>query len=205
MEGSKLNHSEVKVEDFDHHKHVRIPIRRFRSPKLILAPRVRPKKTSSTSTAKEDQRLVIDAFPCHEVFMFLNQQFLGALQVEYQNKAKSPFEAHPIPMWTFLTCICFYSVVFAFKMHLKARNGYLAFILKHILLVSGSLSSASLLCIFQPHQHFWFLYVIIGLYAPVMLACHLLKNQVFKFVGTTMTSACQLRQNLNLFCGCMRK
>lgn len=157
----------------------------------------------STSTKKKDQELVIAAFPWHEVFMFLNQQFLGALQVEYQNKTKSPFETHPIHMWTFLTSICFYSVILAFKINIKAcSNDHFAFILKHVLLVLGSLSSASLLCIFQPGQHFWFLYVI-GIYMPLMLAHHLLQNQVLKVLGTIMTSASQLRDYLNMFCGCI--
>ncbi|TKY63668.1 hypothetical protein E2542_SST13547 [Spatholobus suberectus] len=199
MEESKLE-SEVRVEDID--KHVRIPIHRFRVRRVLnLAPRVKPKKTSSTSTTKMDQPLVIAAFPCHEVFMFLNQQFLGALQVEYQNNAKSPFETHPIHMWTFLTSICFYSVVLAFKMNLQARSGNFALILKHVLLVSGLLSSASLLSIFHPRQNFWFLYVI-GIYIPVMLAHHLLKNRL----STTITTlAFQLRANLNLFCGRLRQ
>ncbi|CAJ1948631.1 unnamed protein product [Sphenostylis stenocarpa] len=79
MEGSKLQSEERVVEDNDH-KHLRIQIRRLRARRVNLAPRVKPKKSSSTSTTKKDQRLVITAFPCHEVFMFLNQHFLGALQ-----------------------------------------------------------------------------------------------------------------------------
>ncbi|KAK7390191.1 hypothetical protein VNO78_25490 [Psophocarpus tetragonolobus] len=110
MEGPKLE-SEVRVDDVDNFKHVRIPINRLRSRRLYLALRVKPKKTSSTSTSstKKYQLLGFSLFPCHEIFMFLNQQFLGALQVEYQNKSKSPFETHPIHMWTFLTSICLYS------------------------------------------------------------------------------------------------
>ena len=155
----------------------------------------------STSATKKDQRLVIAAFPCHEVFVFLNQQFLGVLQVEYQNKTKSPFETHPIHMWTFLTSICFYSVVLAFKVHPKARTGHFAIILKNVLILSGSLSSASLLSILQPRHHFWFLYAI-GLYIPLMMAHqHFLKNQVLKVVTRIITSAFLLRDNLNLICG----
>ncbi|RDX86113.1 hypothetical protein CR513_32596, partial [Mucuna pruriens] len=204
MEGFKLE-SEVRVDEDIHHNHVRFPIRRLRAPRLHLASRVKPKKTSSTSTIKKDQQLVIAAFPCHEVFMFLNQQFLGVLQVEYQNKAKSLSETHPIPMWTFLTATCFYNVILAFKINLKARSGNFGLILEHVLLVSGSLSSASLLSIFQPHQHFWFLYVTIGIYIALMLVHHLLKNQVLMVITTRMTSAFQLRANLNLFCGRLRQ
>ncbi|RZC18918.1 hypothetical protein D0Y65_005945 [Glycine soja] len=72
MEGSKLEIiSEVRVEDNIDHKYVRIPIHRLRARRLNLALRVKPKKTSSTSTKKKDQELVIAAFPWHELPAFL--------------------------------------------------------------------------------------------------------------------------------------
>ncbi|KOM57676.1 hypothetical protein LR48_Vigan11g070900 [Vigna angularis] len=104
-------------------------------------------------------------------------------------------------MWTFLASICFYSVVLAFKVHLKAPCGHFSIFLENVLIVSGSLSSASLLSIFQPRHHFWFLYAI-GLNVPLMLAHqHLLKNLVLNVIARIMTSAFQLRENLNLFFG----
>ncbi|BAT97648.1 hypothetical protein VIGAN_09115800, partial [Vigna angularis var. angularis] len=86
-EGSKLEGEVRVVEDIDL-KHVRIPIYRLRARRNNLPKRVKPKKTSSTSTTKKNKPLVSAAFPCHEVFTFLNQHFLGALQVEYQNKTR---------------------------------------------------------------------------------------------------------------------
>jgi len=137
--------------------------------------------------------------------MFLNQHFLGALQVEYQNKTKSPFETHPFHMWTFLASICFYSVVLAFKIHLKAPCAHFSMFLQNVLIVSGSLSSASLLSIFQPLHHFWFLYAI-GLCMPLMLAHqYLLKNLVLKVVAGITTSAFQLRDNLCMVFGRIRQ
>ena len=132
----------------------------------------------STSTTKCDEQ-VIYAMPCHVVFVFLNPQLLGALQVDYQSKNKSPFETHPLHMWIFLTSMCFYSVLLGFKIRMQARSGYFALILNHVLLVSGSLSSASLLSIFQPRLLVWFL-CIIGLYVPVIVAHHLMKTPLLK-------------------------
>lgn len=124
-------------------------------------------------------------FSCHAVFVFLDSILFGVIQAEYQNKSKTPSEAHPLQMRTFITSISIYSFLLCVKFYINPKStprrlarGYLLYldhILSYLLLVSGSISSVSLLSIliFLPPLLLWFL-IIIWASLPFLMAPQLL-------------------------------
>ena len=88
--------------------------------------------------------------PWHAVFAFLNPLLIGVLQVQCQGQSVSPFDTHRSDMWTFLLATLVYC--FAFAANIKRRGGRTTYALisGHVALISGSLSSVSLVSVFLP-------------------------------------------------------
>lgn len=92
------------------------------------------------------------SMPWHAIFAFLNPLLVGVLQVKGQSSKVSPFDTHPADMWTFLLATLLYCFAFAanIKYHGQRTSASYSRISGHVALLSGSLSSVSLLSIFLP-------------------------------------------------------
>ncbi|TQD70193.1 hypothetical protein C1H46_044273 [Malus baccata] len=94
----------------------------------------------------------ISSMPWHAIFAFLNPLLIGVLQVKCQGATESPFDTHPRHMWIFLSTTLVYC--FALAANIKSRRNCTAIFYSrmsgHIALLTGSLSSVSLVSIFFP-------------------------------------------------------
>ncbi|PON82949.1 hypothetical protein TorRG33x02_212450 [Trema orientale] len=114
--------------------------------------------------------------PWHTVFAFLNPLLIGVLQVKCQGASLSAFDTDPANMYTFLLATLVYC--FAFASNLKCRRRRRdwtnhALLFDHMALISGSLSSVSLVSVFLPGlpgQLIFFSWIIL----PVFLSRHLI-------------------------------
>lgn len=92
----------------------------------------------------------VSSMPWHAVFAFLNPLLIGLLQVKFQGTSVSPFDTNPAQFHTFLLATLVYCLAFA--THMKCRRGPTNYtsLSGHMALISGSLSSISLVSIFLP-------------------------------------------------------
>ncbi|KAL4599869.1 hypothetical protein ACB092_11G158500 [Castanea dentata] len=134
----------------------------------------------------------------HEIFMSLNPLLLALLQVDYHT--------HPANVWGFLAGTCLYFLALELKMKINTRSESYYRILGHVLLISGALSSVSLLSIFLPRSPGWLPFIIL----PFMIArpllvhvCHWLFQVILKvtpqvgnFFGRLMASITVQQQQL---------
>lgn len=92
--------------------------------------------------------------PWHAAFGFLNPLLIGVLQVKCQGQALSPFETHTRAMWTFLLATFVYSFAVAAYVKRNRRpqktNNYRKIVSGDVAIISGSLSSVSLVSILVP-------------------------------------------------------
>lgn len=88
--------------------------------------------------------------PWHAVFAFLNPLLIGLLQVQSQSTMDSPFKTHPANMWTFLLATVLYCLAFAANIKRRRLRSRYALFSRDVALISGSLSSVSLISIFLP-------------------------------------------------------
>ncbi|CAL0324615.1 unnamed protein product [Lupinus luteus] len=140
-------------------------------------------KQERSQTTSNDQ-VLISSIPWHSTFIFLDPLLIGVLQVEYQNKKESPFDTYPVQMKTFLISICIYSTLLGIKIHTtQTRGGYQIQILSFVLLLSGSLSSASLLSILFQQPLLWVMLITWGL-MPIILCGLLSKSSLCWILGT---------------------
>ncbi|OIW00964.1 hypothetical protein TanjilG_10042 [Lupinus angustifolius] len=128
-------------------------------------------------TTSNDEDLS-SSIPWHSIFIFLDPLLIGVLQVEYQNKKESPFDTYPIQMKTFLTSICIYSTLLGIKIHRTQTQ-----ILSFVLLLSGSLSSASLLAILFQQPLLWVMLITWGL-VSIILCGFFTKSSLCWILGT---------------------
>ncbi|KAF7825325.1 hypothetical protein G2W53_016489 [Senna tora] len=78
------------------------------------------------------------------------------LQVEFQNKDKSPFQTHAPNMWIFFASTCVHCLGLAFEMKIQTSSGtLLCSIITNFILFSGALSSLSLASVFLPRALGW--------------------------------------------------
>lgn len=94
------------------------------------------------------------SIPIHAIFIFLNPLMVDLLQVEYQTKKTSPFEAHAPNMWIFFVATCVHCLGLAFE--IKLKNYYSSCkLFSNFVLFSGALSSVSLASVFLPNMLGW--------------------------------------------------
>ncbi|KAJ1378317.1 Ribonuclease H-like superfamily [Sesbania bispinosa] len=146
-----------------------------------------PRQSSTTTSNVED---LIPSIPCHAIFVFLDPILLGVLQVDYQNKKESPFDTHQLQMQTFLTAISIYSALLGTKIHTQHLNQ----VLSYGLLLSGALSSASLLSILLQRQLLWIVLFIWGSIPLILARDHLLKSEImFRVIEMRVKFTCGIR------------
>ncbi|KAK7255400.1 hypothetical protein RIF29_28809 [Crotalaria pallida] len=115
----------------------------------------------------------------HIIFTSMVTLLVSVLQV----KQESPFDTHPVLMQTFLAAISINSAVLGIKIRTQNHTGsYQPQILKLLLLLSGSLSSASLLAILLHRQLFWVLFITWG-FVPLIVAREFLKCSAYWVSG----------------------
>ncbi|KAE9610782.1 hypothetical protein Lalb_Chr07g0190261 [Lupinus albus] len=136
------------------------------------------------SQTTSNDEVLISSIPWHSIFIFLDPLLIGVIQVEYQNKKESPFDSYPIQMKTFLISICIYCTVFGVMIHkTRTRGSYQTQILSFVLLLSGSLSSASLLSILFQQPLLWVMLITWGL-VPITFCGFLSKSSLSWILGT---------------------
>ncbi|KAL0007794.1 hypothetical protein SO802_009296, partial [Lithocarpus litseifolius] len=176
------------------------PLRKFRVRRVRIVQRVYAKKSKSfhLQLSQASVQDFISSAPTHVVFVFLIQSLIGLIQVEYQSKSLSPFDTHPISMWTSFGAICIYSLGLATKMEPKARSASYSKVLSHVILISGVLSSASLASTLLPRFIIWAI-------LPIMLT-YILNKHVYKWLYQEIVKAnyhaCEI---LNRFLNMMQR
>ena len=134
----------------------------------------------------------ISSAPCHEVFIFLITSLIGLIQVDYQSKSLSPFDTHPISMWTSFAAINIFSMGLAIKMELQTRSPSYSKILSQVIYISGVLSSASLASTLFPG-----LFIILVILAIMLI--YILYKLMYKWIVRANSQVCKI---LNRFLDC---
>ena len=88
--------------------------------------------------------------PYHAVFVFLNPLLVAVLQVNNQGTNKYSFETHPASLWVFLLATIVYCFAFVADIKSQDHNTSYAQLYSLVAVISGSLSSVSLISIFLP-------------------------------------------------------
>ncbi|KAI9180215.1 hypothetical protein LWI28_002419 [Acer negundo] len=88
--------------------------------------------------------------PYHAVFGFLIPLLVALLQVNNQGTNKYSFETHQANLWVFLLATFVYCVAFAADIQSKFYSTNYAKLSRFVAVISGSLSSVSLISIFLP-------------------------------------------------------
>ncbi|XP_057744221.1 uncharacterized protein LOC130962138 [Arachis stenosperma] len=134
----------------------------------------------SPASSDDDEEFFNSTIPCHAIFIFLDSLLLGMLQLEYQNKNKSPWVTHSIQIQTFLMAGCIYCAVLGINIFNKqARSGYKGKILSFVLLIFGSISCASLLSIMLHPILLWTVLIIWGSILIILMDYHSLKSLIY--------------------------
>ncbi|CAN6566439.1 unnamed protein product [Malus baccata var. baccata] len=132
----------------------------------------------------------ISSMPWHAIFAFLNPLLIGVLQVKCQGANVSPFDTHPRVMWIFLSTTLVYC--FAFAVNIKSRRNcttiFYSRMSGHIALLTGSLSSVSLVSIFFPsvldERLVFFSWIIM----PLIVGRTLIRRMCQKICKSTMNA-----------------
>ncbi|CAK9166867.1 unnamed protein product, partial [Ilex paraguariensis] len=85
--------------------------------------------------------------PSHEIFKYLVPLLFAAVAMKCQVKNVDPFEARPINMWCFVIATIIYSITLGIMERNKNHAAKYLQIIDHVILVSGALSSVSLLSV----------------------------------------------------------
>ncbi|KAH7576298.1 hypothetical protein ACOSP7_003466 [Xanthoceras sorbifolium] len=91
--------------------------------------------------------------PYHAVFGFLIPLLIAVLQVNNQGTNNYSFETHPTNLWAFLLATLVYCLAFAADIKYQFYNPRLSYaqLSRLVAVISGSLSSVSLISIFLPY------------------------------------------------------
>ena len=139
----------------------------------------------------------ISSAPCHEVFIFLITSLIGLIQVDYQSKSLSPFDTHPISMWTSFAAINIFSMGLATKMELQTRSPSDSKILSQVIYISGVLSSASLASTLFPG-----LFIILVILAIMLI--YILYKLMYKWIVRANSQVCKILKGF-LDCNMMQR
>ncbi|KAK3195083.1 hypothetical protein Dsin_026393 [Dipteronia sinensis] len=88
--------------------------------------------------------------PYHAVFGFLIPLLIALLQVNDNGGSACYFETHPVNMWVFLLATFAYCIAFVADFQSKFYSTKYAKLSRFIAVISGSLSSVSIISIFLP-------------------------------------------------------
>ncbi|CAK9159391.1 unnamed protein product [Ilex paraguariensis] len=88
--------------------------------------------------------------PSHEIFKYLVPLLFAAVATKCQVKNEDPFEARPINMWCFVIATIIYGIALGIMERNKNHVAKYLHIIDHVILVSGALSSVSLLSVLLP-------------------------------------------------------
>ncbi|KAL4395118.1 Transmembrane protein, putative [Arachis hypogaea] len=192
--------NEISLVEDIHNKEVNISISRIKPTRRIkMAATLNQRKLSkfvmrcscrlkynrhssidSPASSDDDEEFFNSTIPCHAIFIFLDSLLLGMLQLEYQNKNKSPWVTNSIQIQTFLMAGCIYCAVLGIKIFNKqARGGYKGKILSFVLLIFGSISCASLLSIMLHPILLWTVLIIWGSILIILMDYHTLKSLMY--------------------------
>ncbi|KAK2650624.1 hypothetical protein Ddye_018113 [Dipteronia dyeriana] len=129
---------------------------RFQRNSTVIRSRVRnhkrtikPKCCRVAHNCDSEQKFV-SWMPYHAVFGFLIPLIIAVLQVNNQGINKYSFETHPANLWVFLLATFVYYVAFAADIQSKFYSTKYGKLSSFVAVISGSLSSVSLVSIFLP-------------------------------------------------------
>ncbi|PON82952.1 hypothetical protein TorRG33x02_212480 [Trema orientale] len=120
--------------------------------------------------------------PWHAVFAFLNPLLVGVLQVKCQSQSASPFDTHRSDMWTFLLA----TLVYCFAFAANTRRRRYAVISGHVALISGSLSSVSLVSVLLPRSlgrlifFTWIILPVVVSRQTISCICRWISKSIFR-------------------------
>lgn len=146
------------------------------------------------------QRPLVDSV-CHVMYVFLISTLIGFLQVLYQNKSVSPFETHPTTIKAFFFTFCVYCSTLVAKSAATHLTIFTLHLLSHFNLISGVISSLSLLTIFLPSWLNKLLISILGIIIPLFLGRHVIKSIYRKLCEKTINAVIYV---VNVFRSLMR-
>ena len=113
--------------------------------------------------------------PCHGVFKYFIPSLMAVVALKFKNKNIDPFETHPVNMWAFVISTCIYFLILGILKELQNSCANYHQILGHIILISGALSSVSLLSLILPTQLGCLIFIIWAL-LPIILVRQSLKH-----------------------------
>ncbi|TXG62629.1 hypothetical protein EZV62_009623 [Acer yangbiense] len=126
---------------------------RFQRNITVIRSRVRNhKKTINPCVAHNcvSEQKFASWIPYHAVFGFLIPLLIALLRVNNQGGKNYSFETHPANLWVFLLATFAYCVAFAADIQSKFYSTKYALLSSCVAVISGSLSSVSLISIFLP-------------------------------------------------------
>ncbi|TXG62634.1 hypothetical protein EZV62_009628 [Acer yangbiense] len=98
----------------------------------------------------DSEQKFVSWMPYHAVFGFLIPLLIALLQVNIQGINKYSFETHPANLWVFLLSTSVYCVAFAADIQSKSYSANYTQLFSFVAVISGSLSSVSLVSMFLP-------------------------------------------------------
>jgi len=113
--------------------------------------------------------------PWHGVFKYFVPSLMAVVALKFDSKNIDPFETHPMNMWAFVISTCIYFLILGLLKELQNSCANYDQILGHVLLLSGALSSVSLVSIILPTQLGRLIFIIWAL-LPIFLVCRSLKH-----------------------------
>ncbi|KAL5798839.1 hypothetical protein ACOSQ2_003659 [Xanthoceras sorbifolium] len=121
----------------------------FVFPESALIPIVVPRLVEQIFNGDFEPKFV-SRMPYHAVFGFLIPLLIAVLQVNNQGTNNYSFETHPANLWAFLLATLVYCFAFAADIKYKFYNPRLRYaqLSRLVAVISGSLSSVSLISIF---------------------------------------------------------
>ncbi|CAK9162521.1 unnamed protein product [Ilex paraguariensis] len=113
--------------------------------------------------------------PSHEIFKYLVPLLFALVATKYQAKNEDPFEAHPINMWCFVIATIIYSIALGIRKQNKICVAKYLQIIDHVILISGALSTVSLLSVLLP-RFLGFLSFAVMPFVLIIIAWNKLKH-----------------------------
>ncbi|KAK4847451.1 hypothetical protein QYF36_002032 [Acer negundo] len=99
----------------------------------------------------DSEQMLISRMPYHAVFLFLNPLLVAVLQAaNNQGTNRYSFETHPANLWVFLLATIVYCFAFVADIKSQDYNTSYAQLYSLVAVISGSLSSVSLISVFLP-------------------------------------------------------
>ncbi|KAK3195133.1 hypothetical protein Dsin_026443 [Dipteronia sinensis] len=98
----------------------------------------------------DSEQKFFSRMPYHAVFGFLIPLLVAVLQVNNQGTNNHSFETHPANLWAFLLATLVYCFAFVADIKSQYYNSSYAQLYSLVVVISGSLSSVSLISVFLP-------------------------------------------------------